>query len=217
MNLFTRILAVAAILAMPLAPVLAANITIVVGDNFYHGPGNTTNDADFTTISVGDVVTFTYAGQSSHPTMSDNGAWATFQMNATSRSVTLPAFNSAGTYPYHCTSHGVPGSGQYGILTVVARTTTATLNPAAAGVSLSVYPNPSRGLVTVKLDQKPGADYKLRLSNIIGQEVRTVALKPDLTAAGLALDLSDLHAGMYVYSLLVDGKVVSTKRLVLQN
>ncbi|MDO7849355.1 T9SS type A sorting domain-containing protein [Hymenobacter sp. M29] len=216
MKLFTRILAVAAILAMPLAPVLAANITIVVGDNFYHGPGNTSNDADIRTINVGDVVTFTYAGQSSHPTMSDNGAWATFQMNASSRSVTLPAFNTVGVYPYHCTAHGAPGAGQYGVLTVRA-VTTATLDPVAAGVTLSVYPNPSRGQVTVKLDQKPGTDYKLRLSNIIGQEIRTVALKPDLTAAGLPLDLSDLHAGMYVYSLLVDGKVVSTKRLVLQN
>ncbi|MFD2718887.1 T9SS type A sorting domain-containing protein [Hymenobacter monticola] len=217
MKLFTRVLAVAAILAMPLAPVLAANITIVVGDNWYRGPGNTNGDSDIRTITQGDVVTFTYAGQSSHPTMSDNGAWATFQMNATSRSVTLPAFNTVGIYPYHCTSHGAPGQGQYGVLTVVARTTTATLDPAAAGIGLSVYPNPSRGLVTVKLDQKPGADYKLRLSNIIGQEIRTVALKPDLTAAGLPLDLSDLHAGLYVYSLLVDGKVVSTKRLVLQN
>ena len=80
-----------------------------------------------------------------------------------------------------------------------------------------MYPNPSRGQVTVQFNQKAGADYKLRLSNIIGQEIRTVALRPELTAAGLPLDLSDLHSGVYFYSLLVDGKVTSTKRLVLQN
>ncbi|MDO7851249.1 T9SS type A sorting domain-containing protein [Hymenobacter convexus] len=215
MKLFTRIFAIAAILAMPLAPVLAANITILVGDNWYHGPGNTTNDADIRTINVGDVVTWSFVGQSSHPTASDNGAWATFQMNSANTTRTM-TFNTAGIFPYHCEAHGAPGLGQYGVLTVRA-VTTATLDPAAAGISLSVYPNPSRGQVTVKLDQKPGTDYKLRLSNIIGQEIRTVALKPELTATGLPLDLSDLHAGMYVYSLLVDGKVVSTKRLVLQN
>ena len=66
-------------------------------------------------------------------------------------------------------------------------------------------------------NQKAGADYKLRLSNIIGQEIRTIALKPELTAAGLPVDLSDLHTGVYFYSLLVDGRVVTTKRLVLQN
>jgi plastocyanin len=210
MKLFTRLVAVAAILTMPLAPVLAANITILVGDNWYHGPGNTNRDFDTQTINVGDVVTWNFVGQSSHPTASDNGAWATF---TTSRTIT---FNTPGTFAYHCEAHGAPRAGQYGVLTVQS-ITSATLDPAAAGISLSVYPNPSHGLVTVKLDQKPGADYKLRLSNIIGQEVRTIALKPGLTAAGLPLDLSDLHAGMYVYSLLVDGKVVSTKRLVLQN
>ena len=86
-----------------------------------------------------------------------------------------------------------------------------------AAATLNVFPNPSQGRVTVKLEQKSGIDYKLRLSNIIGQEVRTIALKPELTAAGLPLDLSDLRTGVYFYSLLVDGKVASTKRLVLQN
>ncbi|MDB5269787.1 MAG: hypothetical protein JWP58_2827 [Hymenobacter sp.] len=211
-------MAALALLILSLAPTLAANITILVGDNFYHGPGNTTQDRDIRNINVGDVVTFTYpTGNSSHPTMSDNGAFPTFQMNASSRSVTLPAFNVVGTYPYHCMAHGGPLSGQYGVLTVVAATPTATLDARAAGLEVNVYPNPSRGQVTVQLNQKAGADYKLRLSNIIGQEVRTVALKPELTTAGLALDLSELRTGVYFYSLVVDGKVASTKRLVLQN
>ncbi|MBJ6107990.1 T9SS type A sorting domain-containing protein [Hymenobacter sp. BT523] len=210
MKLFTRIMAVAAILAMPLAPVLAANITITVGDNYYRGPGNTTQNFDVRTINVGDVVTWNFVGNASHPTASDNGAWVTFTTN---RSIT---FNTVGTFAYHCEAHGAPGAGQYGVLTVRAVTAT-TLDANAAGIALSVYPNPSHGQVTVKLDQKPGVDYKLRLSNIIGQEVRTIALKPELTAAGLPLDLSDLRAGLYMYSLLVDGKVVSTKRIVLQN
>ena len=38
-----------------------------------------------------------------------------------------------------------------------------------------------------------------------------------VVGAGLPLDLSDLHTGVYFFSLLVDGKVMSTKRLVLQN
>lgn len=219
MKLFTRFFAVLAIMAMPLMPVLAANITILVGDNFYHGPGNTTLDRDIRTITVGDVVTWNYVGQSSHPTMSDSApaAWATFQMNVGSTSFTR-TFSTVGTFPYHCQAHGGVGSGQYGILTVVAATPTATLDAREAGISLNVFPNPSHGQVTVQLNQKPsGGDYKLRLSNIIGQEIRTVAIKPELSTAGLPVDLSDLRTGVYFYSLLVDGKVVSTKRLVLQN
>ncbi|WP_426058661.1 T9SS type A sorting domain-containing protein [Hymenobacter sp. B1770] len=95
--------------------------------------------------------------------------------------------------------------------------TAATPDTRASLTVLNVYPNPSRGQITVQLNQKATGDYKLRLSNIIGQELRTIALKPELTSAGLPVDLSDFRAGMYFYSLLVDGKVVTTKRLVLQN
>ena len=204
-----------AILLMPLVPVLAANITILVGDNYYRGPGTTSGNRDIRTINVGDVVTWSYVGFSSHPTASVNGARVTFPMNAanTTRSIT---FSTPGTFGYYCTAHGAPNVNQYGILTVQGAPS-ATLDAQAAGITLSVYPNPSKGQVTVQLTQKAGVDYKLRLSNIIGQEIRTVALKSELTSAGLPLDLSDLHTGMYFYSLLVDGKVVSTKRLMLQN
>ncbi|MBO2010316.1 T9SS type A sorting domain-containing protein [Hymenobacter negativus] len=216
MKLFTRSFATLAMLAMSLATAFAANITINVGDNFYRGPGNTSGVADIRTINVGDVVTWHNVGFSSHPTMSDNGAWSTFPMNPGSPDFTR-TFSTVGSFPYHCTAHGGPGSGQYGVLNVVA-TPTATLADAnLAAATLNVFPNPSHGQVTVKLEQKGGADYKLRLSNIIGQEIRTIALKPELTAAGLPLDLSDLRTGVYFYSLLVDGKVASTKRLVLQN
>ncbi|HEX8349327.1 MAG TPA: T9SS type A sorting domain-containing protein [Hymenobacter sp.] len=92
------------------------------------------------------------------------------------------------------------------------RATTAT-------PTLSVYPNPAKGMVTVSLSQKLGLgqDYKLRLSNIIGREVRTTVLRPEFNTNSMAMNLSDLPAGMYFYSLLLNDKIVSTKRLVLQN
>lgn len=72
-------------------------------------------------------------------------------------------------------------------------------------------------MVVVSLSQAPGSDYKFRLSNIIGREVRSLPLRPELPSTGIAMNLSDLPAGMYFYSLVVNDKVVSTKRLVLQN
>ena len=62
-----------------------------------------------------------------------------------------------------------------------------------------------------------GNDYKLRLSNIIGREVRTVPVRPEAAEGGMTLNLADLPSGMYFYSLLQNDKVLSTKRLVLQN
>ena len=214
MKLFTRFAVPMAVLLLSVASAFAATITVQVGDNFYRGPDGTTTIR----MSRTDVLVFEYMGASSHPTMSDSSpaAWALFQMNAANPVKTF-ATNSftVGTYPFHCTSHGFAGGGQNGIL-IVTGTATATAD-ANLTAALSVYPNPSHGQVTVLLTQKAGADYKLRLSNIIGQQVRMVALRPELMATGLPLDLSDLHAGVYFYSLLVDGKVASTKRLVLQN
>lgn len=96
---------------------------------------------------------------------------------------------------------------------------TTPARPAAVALApvLSVYPNPSRGLVTVSLEQKSVESYKLRFSNIIGREVRMIALRPDMDAQGVQVNLSDLPSGVYFYSLLVNDKVISTKRLLLQN
>ncbi|MCC2546846.1 T9SS type A sorting domain-containing protein [Hymenobacter sp. BT175] len=184
---------------------LAATITIQVGDNFY--------SPQAVTIRPGDVVTWQYVGFSSHPTASDNGAWATFQMNSANptRSIT---FNTVGAFPYHCTAHGGPGFGQFGTITVSNATPAEQARPNTP--TLSVYPNPSKGMVSVSVGQQ-GQDYKLRLTNVLGREVRTLALKPESAMDVIHVDLTDLPAGMYFYSLVVGDKVMSTKRLILQN
>ncbi|MET4075805.1 T9SS type A sorting domain-containing protein [Hymenobacter sp. UYCo722] len=206
MKLFTRLAVPMAVLLLSVASAFAATITVQVGDNFYRGPDGTSTIRMAST----DELVFQNIGSSTHPTAS--AQWTTFIINPTTPTKTFPAGTFAvGTFPFLCTVH----SGMVGTI-IVTGTATATTD-ANLTAALSVYPNPSHGQVTVQLNQKAGADYKLRLSNIIGQEVRTVTLRPELTAAGLPLDLSELRAGVYFYSLLVNGKVASTKRLVLQN
>ena len=213
MKFFTRLTVQVAVFCLTIASAFAATITVQVGDNFYRAADGTTTIR----MAPTDVLEFRYVGASSHPTMSDSApaAWPIFQMNAANTVKSFPAGSfTAGTYPFHCTAHGTATAGQRG--TLIVSTPTATIDPNLAA-ALAVYPNPSHGQVTVQLTSKAGADYKLRISNIIGQEVRTVALRPELSAAGLPLDLSELRAGIYFYSLLVDGRVAVTKRLVLQN
>ena len=214
MKIFTRFFLLLTVLGLGGAPARAANVTIVVTDNNY--------TPNVVSIAVGDTVTWNYAtGNSSHPTMSDSSpaAWDTFPlMPGTSKKI---RFAAVGVYLYHCILHGayvngVP-IGMYGSIKVNPATVTATEDARPTALALNLFPNPSRGFVTVQLRQKPGPSYQLRLNNIIGQEIRSVALRPDLSAAGLPLDLSSLPGGLYFYSLLVDGKVASTKRLVLQN
>jgi plastocyanin len=213
MLLSIRILFAAAITISALSA-NASTHTVSVGNNFY-SPANLS-------INVGDQVYFVWA-TGSHPTMSDSSpaAFAPFSMDINNR-IRIITFNTVGTFPYHCMSHAYYSSGsnsyvgQVGTIVVNAIIPTS-INSGVLSATLKIYPNPSRGLVTVRFDQETGQDYKLRLNNIIGEEIRTVALKPELTAAGLPLDLSDLPAGMYFYTLLADDKVVATKRLVLHN
>ena len=98
------------------------------------------------------------------------------------------------------------------------RQATATVRRFEQGLTptLSVFPNPSQGQLTVQLTGQLSQDYKLRLTNILGREVRLLALRPEQAAAGLTVDLAGLPSGLYFYSLLVNDKVVSTKRLTLQ-
>lgn len=81
---------------------------------------------------------------------------------------------------------------------------------------LNVYPNPAHGQTNVLVSGPGGADYKLRLNNVLGSEVRRLLVRPDnQSTTGFALDLSDLPPGLYFCSLLVNDKTLVTKRLTL--
>jgi hypothetical protein len=90
---------------------------------------------------------------------------------------------------------------------------------AVAASLLSVYPNPVRGgqATVVFAEAKTGQDYRLRVSNVIGREMRFVTLRPDLMRTGQSLDLSTLPAGIYFCTLLSNDKVITTKRVTVQN
>lgn len=91
----------------------------------------------------------------------------------------------------------------------------ASMPPQAGAPTLSVFPNPARGLLTVQLTAQHGPDYKMRLSNVLGREVRLLPLPLATAATGLPLDVTGLPAGLYFCSLLVNDKAVSTNRLTL--
>ena len=88
---------------------------------------------------------------------------------------------------------------------------TATPTP-----TITVFPNPSRGQLTVQAAGLSGQGYKFRLANVLGREVRLLSFRPEQASEALAVDLNGLPAGLYFYSLLVNDKIVSTKRLTLQ-
>lgn len=184
----------------------AARFTILVGSG-----GNNYSPATLD-IKLGDEVEFKWVS-GFHPTASlaTPEAWSEFVPSGQQLSTIIPASAfKVGQYPYRCTVHPE----MLGFINVKEKSVGLAAAQTVPAAALNLFPNPSRGTVNVTLNERPGNDFKLRLRNIIGQEVRMVALRPQLS--GVTLDLSDLPAGMYFYSLLVDNKVILTKRLTLQ-
>lgn len=190
-------------------PAAAATIIVTVGDNFY--------SPKTVSIHPGDVVTWQYAADASatHPTASDNGAWATFTINSASpsHSQTFPA---AGAFPYHCTFHGGPGTGMSGSITVAVGLAAQPAQLAAA--AFSVYPNPATSSsVTLRLDASQVRAYPLlvQVFSPLGGLVRSVPMRPEEADRGMSVSVADLSAGLYFYRLLANNQVVATQRLLL--
>ncbi len=187
-----------------------ATINVTVGDSFYR-PATVT-------AAPGDNIVFTYSGNSSHPTASDNGAFATFPMDANNRTHTI-TLATAGTFGYHCTFHGAPGAAMFGTIVIQPLSTRAD---ALAPLALSAFPNPASASrdsrVTVSFNQRSGTEGKLRLLNIIGRVVREVPFgrAPEAGETRLSLDVADLPAGVYFTSLVVGERAVETHRLIVQ-
>jgi plastocyanin len=103
------------ILASSTMPAFAATHMIAVG------PSNTLTFSPATiTIAPGDTITFQSNASIGHDVVSDDGT--TFSSGAPVPGpwtlVTPPL--TAGTYGFHCTVHGAPGSGMFGTITVQA-------------------------------------------------------------------------------------------------
>lgn len=77
---------------------------------------------------------------------------------------------------------------------------------------ISLYPNPSDGMVRVSLKGNFSGDYILTVSDIYGQPLQRRTLE-NLGVSGQTVDLSNLPAGVYLISL-SDGADIFCSRLV---
>ena len=78
-----------------------------------------------------------------------------------------------------------------------------------------LYPNPAFDYVDVDVQQSGTfSEVKIVIFNILGQEVKVHNL--DNTLRTHRIDLRDLNPGMYPYQLVVDGKSLVTKKLIVK-
>lgn len=82
---------------------------------------------------------------------------------------------------------------------------------------IKAFPNPCNSTVTFGYKVKPQAvSSQIVISNIIGEKLETINLynKNDLEKE---INISHLQSGIYFYSLISDGKILETHKLVKNN
>jgi plastocyanin len=79
-----------------------------IGDNFFQPVGGTQGGA--VTIKAGQTVLWKNTGTVPHTSTSDTGVWNSGNLAAATGTY-IRTFSAAGTFPYHCTIHGVAMAG----------------------------------------------------------------------------------------------------------
>ncbi len=78
--------------------------------------------------------------------------------------------------------------------------------------SVSIYPNPTDGIINVELSMITEELSRISISNILGEEV----LKMTKTSNKFTLNANNLTGGVYFISINCDGKTV-TKKIIINN
>lgn len=76
------------------------------------------------------------------------------------------------------------------------------------------FPNPSSESATFFVSLLRGSKARLKLFNMLGSEVKDVPIA-DNTRSNIKVNVSDLHAGLYFYSLYINGKSTITGKLTV--
>ena len=88
--------------------------------------------------------------------------------------------------------------------------------PATLG-SFSAYPNPATSSVTIQyaLANRSASDAaNIVITNLVGNKVRVIPVSGN--SGKKTIDLSNMVAGIYFYSMEINGKPVSTKKLIVK-
>ncbi|MBK9763777.1 MAG: T9SS type A sorting domain-containing protein [Flavobacteriales bacterium] len=79
---------------------------------------------------------------------------------------------------------------------------------------LSIYPNPTAGLVNINMDLRSASTVNMTVLNIVGETVMQQAKGFGAGAQRTTLDLSDLAQGSYIVNIVADG-MTATRQIAI--
>ncbi len=130
--------------------------------------------------------------------------WADLDGNVLGTSEDISGL-SAGTYQLFVTdANGCVSSSAYTI-----QMSTSTYDP-TLNSRIRLFPNPSRGWVTIELIEVPVTEIEIEVYDVVGK-LAYMNPRADVKAGKFMLDLTSFPEGVYIIKLTVDGQVVTNK------
>lgn len=94
---------------------------------------------------------------------------------------------------------------------------TSTDGPQLAQATINVYPNPATETAIFEVNGLGRGEYTLSLFNVVGSKLAVKKFTAVSSQERLALNVSDLPQGMYLYNLRnAQGRTIATKRLLVR-
>ena len=82
--------------------------------------------------------------------------------------------------------------------------------------SVSLYPNPANDYVNVNIISPVSTNAIINISNILGQQVYSESINVKAGNNIVQINVNNLPTGMYMFSLLSDGNVLKTQKLIIE-
>lgn len=155
----------------------------------------------------GDTIGWVWGGSGSHTTTSTTipncaPAWnSPITVSSFSFAITVPC---TGTYNYVCNPHGFTG-----VINVTGTCSSGINDLIKEDVSLA-FPNPFTSKFTINIET-PDAEM-IVLYNMVGEKIKTIPVSKG--QAKSEINTTDLRKGIYFYSILKEGVIIETKKLV---
>ncbi|MGB4229954.1 MAG: T9SS type A sorting domain-containing protein, partial [Bacteroidales bacterium] len=82
--------------------------------------------------------------------------------------------------------------------------------------SISIYPNPANDYVNVNIISPVSTNAIINISNILGQQVYSESINVKAGSTNVNINVNNLPAGMYIFSLQAEGKFLKTQKIIIE-
>jgi len=121
--------------------------------------------------------------------------------------------SNPGTATYRYVFYDINNPNDSAFVDIIFDTWPASINEQEIKNSIQLFPNPAKDYTTITYDIPNNRSAKLIITDIVGKEVLNTNLPAYKTQH--TVNVSNFKNGVYFYSIIVNGKKISTKKFIV--